>query len=118
MFFCCLFISPIAGNCLDGGLLSTSKARGASYSPTDTVIPMFCFDDNSINRSVLLDITLRFDNVLDLERLRQSLGRLMEPGDLEEAWSSSAEDGNLLPSSAGFILQTKQLQLQSVQRLS
>ena len=42
---------------------------------------MYYFDDNSINRSVLLYITLRFDNVLDPERLRRSLERLMELGD-------------------------------------
>ena len=49
--------------------------------PTDTVIPGHYFDDNSINRSVLLYITLRFDDALDPERLRHGLERLMEIGD-------------------------------------
>jgi len=59
---------------------------GATKGPsppvyTDTVIPMFDFDDNSIYRNVLLYITLRFDDVLDPEKLRHSLERLMEIGD-------------------------------------
>jgi hypothetical protein len=49
--------------------------------PTDTIIPMHFFDDNAINRSVLLYITLRFDDILDSEQLRHGLERLMELGD-------------------------------------
>jgi hypothetical protein len=42
---------------------------------------MHYFDDNAINRSVLLYITLRFDDNLDPEKLRRALERLMELGD-------------------------------------
>jgi len=48
---------------------------------TDTIVPVHFFDDNAINRSVLLYITLRFDAVLDPERLRHGLERLMETGE-------------------------------------
>jgi hypothetical protein len=63
------------------GLFQRSQPKRPATVPTDTIIPMYYFDDNSINRSVLLYITLRFDNVLDPERLRHSLERLMELGD-------------------------------------
>lgn len=50
-------------------------------NPTDTIVPIHYFDDNAINRSVLLYITLRFDDVLDPDKLRQGFERLMEIGD-------------------------------------
>jgi hypothetical protein len=63
------------------GLFSGAKPTEQPTDPTDTVIPLYDFDDNSIYRNVLLYITLRFDDVLDPEKLRQSLERLMEIGD-------------------------------------
>lgn len=63
------------------GLFQRAKPERPATVPTDTIIPMHYFDDNSINRSVLLYITLRFDAVLDPERLRCALERLMELGD-------------------------------------
>ena len=62
-----------------GNLLS-AKPQQAPTVPTDTIIPVSCFDDNAINRSVLLYVTLRFDHVLDAEKLRSSFERLMELG--------------------------------------
>jgi hypothetical protein len=62
------------------GLFQTARKTPATIS-TDTVVPIHSFDDNSINRSVLLYITLRFDHVLDPERLRHGLERLMEISD-------------------------------------
>ena len=49
--------------------------------PTDTVIPLHSQDDTSFNRSVVLYLTLRFDNVLDCDKIRLALVRLMELGD-------------------------------------
>jgi hypothetical protein len=62
------------------GLFQTARKPPAPI-PTDTVVPIHYFDDNSINRSVLLYITLRFDHVLDPERLRHGFEKLMEFGD-------------------------------------
>ena len=62
------------------GLFQTARKAPATIS-TDTVVPIHFFDDNSINRSVLLYLTLRFDKVLDPERLRLGLERLMNLGD-------------------------------------
>jgi len=54
-------------------------ARPATF-PTDTIIPMHSLDDASFNRSMVLDFTLRFDDVLDPEKLSAALVRLMELG--------------------------------------
>lgn len=62
------------------GLFQTASKALPTVS-TDTIVPVHIFDDNAINRSVLLYITLRFDAVLDPERLRHGLQRLMELGD-------------------------------------
>ena len=63
------------------GFFWTAKPARPAVVPTDTVVPMHFFDDNAINRSVLLYLTLRFDDVLDPERLLRALERLMELGD-------------------------------------
>jgi hypothetical protein len=47
---------------------------------TDKIIPLNLFDDNMIFRSMVLDFTLRFDDVLDAEKLRSGLARLLEIG--------------------------------------
>lgn len=62
------------------GWFQTARKPPAAIA-TDTVIPIHLFDDNSINRSVLLYITLRFDQVLNPGQLRNGLERLMELGD-------------------------------------
>lgn len=63
------------------GFFQKPKPQGPATVPTDTIIPVHYFDDNTINRSVLLYITLRFDDFLDPERLRGAMDRLMELGD-------------------------------------
>ncbi|KAI1632585.1 hypothetical protein F4809DRAFT_656142 [Biscogniauxia mediterranea] len=50
--------------------------------PTDTVIPLHSFDDRPINRSIQLLFMMRFDDVLDPEKLRSSLEKLLE----REGW--------------------------------
>jgi hypothetical protein len=54
-------------------------ARPATI-PTDTIISMHSHDDTSFFRSTVLDFTLRFDDVLDADKLSAALVRLMELG--------------------------------------
>jgi hypothetical protein len=59
-----------------------SKKRPApDRVPTDDVIPLHSFDDMDVYRAVVLDFSLRFDDVLDHEKLRLALVRLLEIGD-------------------------------------
>lgn len=49
--------------------------------PTDTVIPLFRLDDTRIMRSMSLEYTMRFDEVLDADKLHDALWKLLEqPG--------------------------------------
>lgn len=48
--------------------------------PTDEVIPAHFLDDSDMFRSMLVEMSLRFDDVLDHEKLRLALVRLMEIG--------------------------------------
>lgn len=48
---------------------------------TDDVYPVHFFDDTKPFREMLLNWTLRFDDVLDAEKLNLSLSRLIEIGD-------------------------------------
>lgn len=49
--------------------------------PTDEVLPTHHFDDNPINRMIILAWTLRFNDVLDADKLHDGLARLLEIGD-------------------------------------
>lgn len=49
--------------------------------PTDEVLPMHHFDDTPINASIILAWTLRFNDVLDADKLHHGLARLLEIGD-------------------------------------
>jgi hypothetical protein len=48
--------------------------------PTDEVLPVHAFD-NAIGLRVPICLTLRFDEVLDAQKLVRSLARLAELGD-------------------------------------
>lgn len=48
---------------------------------TDDVYPVHFFDDTKPFRGMLLNWTLRFDDVLDADKLQSSLARLLEIGD-------------------------------------
>lgn len=49
--------------------------------PSDTIIPLHYLDDQFVTRAIVLHFTYRFDDVLDPEKLRLALERLMElPG--------------------------------------
>jgi hypothetical protein len=49
--------------------------------PTDTVVPFHTFDSSPYLRTLILNFTYRFDDVLDVDKLRTSLERLYEIGD-------------------------------------
>jgi hypothetical protein len=49
--------------------------------PTDIIVPFHTFDSSPYLRTLILNFTYRFDDVLDAEKLRTSLERLLEIGD-------------------------------------
>ncbi|KAL2276091.1 hypothetical protein FJTKL_01375 [Diaporthe vaccinii] len=61
--------------------LRQCSAGAQRRSPTDEVLPMHHFDDNPINQSIILAWTLRFNDVLDADKLHDGLARLLEIGD-------------------------------------
>ena len=63
------------------GFLWRSKQSQPVTVPTDTIIPLHYWDDVPPMRAVCVDVAFRFDDVMDLEKIRMSLSRLMEIGD-------------------------------------
>lgn len=66
--------------------LSTMLGRGTTQVepqrvPTDEVLPVHHFDDNRVNRSIIRAWTVRFNDVLDADKLHDGLARLLEIGD-------------------------------------
>lgn len=62
-------------------LFATSRRRSRpSTIPTDRIIPLRFWDDLSHLRSLVHDFTFRFDDVLNVFKLRVALERLMEIG--------------------------------------
>lgn len=49
--------------------------------PTDEVLPMFDFDARPQVRNIIIGWTLRFDDILDADRLGVALCQLLEIGD-------------------------------------
>lgn len=65
------FLSRLFGN----------KPVAPERIPTDTVIPIFEQDDQFQIYSISLEITMRFDSVLDADKLHSALWKLLErPG--------------------------------------
>lgn len=58
----------------------SQKPASPAIVPTDTVIPLHYWDDTFIMRALVVDLTFRFDDVLDPEKIRNALVRLMEIG--------------------------------------
>ncbi|KIW01597.1 uncharacterized protein PV09_07069 [Verruconis gallopava] len=54
-----------------------SKPSSPPRIASDTVIPLHYFDDNSMLRSFVPEVTLRFDDVLDVDKIRNALDRLL-----------------------------------------
>ena len=61
------------------GLFTNKKAPPTV--PTDTNIPLHFRDDIQIYRSLAIDCILKFEVVLDAERLRHAFERLLELGE-------------------------------------
>jgi hypothetical protein len=49
--------------------------------PTDQVYPLHCFDDTVPNRHMVMCWTMRFEDVLNAEKLHGSLVKLLTIGD-------------------------------------
>ncbi|KAI1392679.1 uncharacterized protein F4822DRAFT_137580 [Hypoxylon trugodes] len=66
-----------------GNLLSNTKVqrRAPLTISSDTVIPLHRFDDTPINRRVIVEFTMRFDDVLDPDKLRYALEKLLSRDD-------------------------------------
>ncbi|KAI0539496.1 hypothetical protein GGR58DRAFT_234925 [Xylaria digitata] len=64
-----------------GNLLSKSKPQAPPAVATDTIVPMHHMDDSPINRSMVVMFMMRFDDVLDPEKLKDSLEKLFSRDD-------------------------------------
>lgn len=49
--------------------------------PTDEILPMYDFDARPQVRNIIIGWTLRFDDILDADKLKIALSRLLEIGD-------------------------------------
>lgn len=58
--------------------LKKSKGEFSARASTDQVIPFHALDDGYVNRHVVMEASYRFDDVLDVDRLRLALHRLMQ----------------------------------------
>lgn len=63
------------------GFLWSKKRHSPGRVPSDDVVPLPFFDDTDVFRRIILNVTFRFDDVLDHEKLRVALTRLLEIGD-------------------------------------
>ncbi|KAI0103414.1 hypothetical protein F4814DRAFT_96633 [Daldinia grandis] len=65
-----------------GNILSSKPAIKSPLTiSSDTVVPLHRFDDTPINRKVIVEFTMRFDDVLDPDKLRLSLEKLLSRRD-------------------------------------
>ncbi|KAL7620439.1 hypothetical protein AAE478_009434 [Parahypoxylon ruwenzoriense] len=64
-----------------GNLLSRNEIKTPLTIPSDTVVPLHRYDDTPVNRSVIVEFTMRFDDVLDADKLRLSLEKLLSRRD-------------------------------------
>ncbi|KAJ5933985.1 hypothetical protein N7454_006314 [Penicillium verhagenii] len=61
--------------------LFTRKPPSPPIVPTDTITPLHYWDTQPHTKSICVDVTLRFDDVLDPEKVRSSLAHLLTFGD-------------------------------------
>ena len=59
---------------------SKPKPQSPPKVPSDEVIPLHYLDDQFYTRALVLHFFSRFDDVLDPEKLRQALDRLLHIG--------------------------------------
>ncbi|KAI8961970.1 hypothetical protein F5Y11DRAFT_357297 [Daldinia sp. FL1419] len=65
-----------------GNILSSKPAIKSPLAiSSDTVVPVHRFDDTPINRNVVVEFTMKFDDVLDSDKLRLSLEKLLSRRD-------------------------------------
>jgi hypothetical protein len=57
-----------------------SKQKPATV-PTDLIVPLHFWDKQQYIRAFCMDLSFRFDDVLDAEKLRAALSRLLEIGE-------------------------------------
>ncbi|KAK3316015.1 hypothetical protein B0H66DRAFT_640916 [Apodospora peruviana] len=57
------------------------KRQASPRVPTDEVIAVHLFDDGSMTRSIIMGMTLRFNDALDCDMAHDALARLLEMGD-------------------------------------
>ncbi|KAF3761042.1 hypothetical protein M406DRAFT_296579 [Cryphonectria parasitica EP155] len=62
--------------------------------PTDEVIPMYDFDSRPQIRDIIIGWTLRFDDILDADKLHVALVRLLEIGDWRKLGGRLRKNGN------------------------
>ncbi|KAJ4017479.1 hypothetical protein NW752_001385 [Fusarium irregulare] len=55
----------------------TRQSSNYPTNPTDTILPVYYFDDTPLLRNYVQCSTLRFNDVLDVEMLRESLSRVV-----------------------------------------
>lgn len=60
--------------------LFSRKPTPPPIVPTDLIIPFNYWDDDNTLRGLSFDVTFRFDDVLDSDKLRRALSRLLEIG--------------------------------------
>lgn len=61
--------------------LFRGKLKAPATISTDTIIPLHWLDDTAVNQTLIMYFMMRFDDVLDPDRLRISLARLMDLGE-------------------------------------
>ncbi|OWY57736.1 lysr family regulatory protein [Alternaria alternata] len=61
--------------------VSTARSEVSPHVPADIVVPLHSRDDTNQNRNISIEFTMRFDDVLDSQKLVDSLWKLLEkPG--------------------------------------
>lgn len=80
-----------------GLLFSKLKQTQPATVPTDLIIPFHYWDDIPTTRSLCLDYTFRFDDVLDAEKIRAALDRLLEIGDWRKLGARLRRNVRLVP---------------------
>lgn len=63
------------------GFFWKTKAPAPPRVLTDEVVPFHPLDGNRVMRAMILEFSYRFDDVLDYDKLRSALDRLLEIGD-------------------------------------
>jgi hypothetical protein len=59
----------------------SAKPAASPIYPPDHVYPLHCFDDTVPNRYMVMCWTMRFEDVLDGDKLHAALARLLMIGD-------------------------------------